>query len=126
MSIFKKKETPQDSPADIKRRDLFYKYYSTFDGIDNRIDKILVYKTEKELFLEGSAEYKNVKALILENQMALRNAIAIRDEARQAYMDYVKAHENEFVTTADWVKSFPTSEEYLFNAIKERTVKRGF
>lgn len=126
MSLFKKKEIPQDSPADIKRRELFFRFYDTFDAIDDRIDKILVYRMEKELFWEDSPEHRDIKALILENQMALRNAIAARDEARKAYMDYVQAHNDEFVTTADWVKSFPTSEEFLFNRIKERTVKRGF
>ncbi len=126
MSIFRKKEIPQDSPADIKRRELFYEHYATFDGIDDRIDKILIYKTEKELFSEDSIEYKNVKALILENQIALRNAIAAYDETRKAYMDYVQAHVDEFVTTADWFKSFVTSEEFLYNRIKERMVKRGF
>lgn len=126
MSIFRKKEIPQDSPADIKRRELIYKHYDTFDNIDNRIDKILIYKTEKELFSEDSAEYKNVKALILENQIALKNAIAAYDESRKAYMDYVQTHADEFVTTVDWFKSFVTSKEFLYNRIKERTVKRGF
>lgn len=126
MSIFRKKEIPQDSPADIKRRELLYKHYATFDGINDRINKILIYKTESELFLEDSVEHKNVQALILENQMALRNAIAAYDEARKTYMDYVQAHADEFVTTVDWFKSFVTSEEFLYNRIKERTVKRGF
>ena len=126
MSIFRKKEIPQDSPADIKRRELLYKHYATFNDINDRIDKILIYKTESELFSEDSAEYKNVKALILENQIALKNAIAAYDEARKAYMDYVQAHADEFVTTTDWFKSFIPSEEFLYNRIKERTVKRGF